>query len=276
MADNLIGNASWLDLAGPADHTWDSIRAFPVRVFLVTEGGHCAVRPAVHVRTVVGAVHHEGIVGDTGIVESLQNGTDVLVMVDHAVCIFSHPASRLPLAFGLHMSPEMHMGEVHPYEERLICFGLSLDEVDRSLGDIVVNRFHSLLCQWPRILDDLLSNLAESWIVCWIVLVRGFGIQDAAWTIPCPERRIFRVVGKFRLFFGVQVIEIAIEFIETVDGRQEFISIAEVILAELAADIAKWLQEFCDCRIFFAKSECRTRQTDFRKPGSQSVLARDK
>jgi hypothetical protein len=53
------------------------------------------------------------------------------------------------------------------------------------------------------------------------------------------ECRILWIIGEFRLFFRVEVIEIAEELIESVDGRQEFIPIAEMVLAELAGRIAE-------------------------------------
>jgi hypothetical protein len=49
---------------------------------------------------------------------------------------------------------------------------------------------------------------------------------------------IFRVIRVFRLFFGIQVIEIAKEFIETVRGRQEFIAIAKVVFTNSLARAA--------------------------------------
>jgi hypothetical protein len=41
-----------------------------------------------------------------------------------------------------------------------------------------------------------------------------------------------------RVFHRVQVIEVAEELVEAVDGRQELIEIAEVVLAELAGGVA--------------------------------------
>src|SRR5438477_12503685 len=41
-----------------------------------------------------------------------------------------------------------------------------------------------------------------------------------------------------RIFHCVEVIEVAEEFVEAVDGRQELIEIAEMVLAELAGGIA--------------------------------------
>ena len=63
-------------------------------------------------------------------------------------------------------------------------------------------------------------------------------MNDAARAKFFSETRIRRIVFILRLVFGVEVIQIAKEFIETVVGRQMFIEIAEMILAELAGDIA--------------------------------------
>ena len=41
-----------------------------------------------------------------------------------------------------------------------------------------------------------------------------------------------------RIFHGIQMIQVAEELIEAVDGGQEFVEIAEVIFAELAGGIA--------------------------------------
>ena len=45
---------------------------------------------------------------------------------------------------------------------------------------------------------------------------------------------LFRIVFAFRLFLGVQVIEIAEEFVEAVHGRQELVAITKMVLSELA------------------------------------------
>ena len=55
------------------------------------------------------------------------------------------------------------------------------------------------------------------------------------------ELRILGIVRQFRFFFRVQVIEIAEEFVETVHGRQVFIPIAEMVLAELPGGVAQRL-----------------------------------
>ena len=51
-----------------------------------------------------------------------------------------------------------------------------------------------------------------------------------------------RVVVHLRLFFGVEVIEVAEELVEAVIGRQHVVEIAEVVLAELAGRVALVLE----------------------------------
>ena len=45
------------------------------------------------------------------------------------------------------------------------------------------------------------------------------------------------------LFLGVQVVEIAEEFVEAVVGRQHVVAVAEVVLAELPGRVTLSLQQ---------------------------------
>ena len=47
-----------------------------------------------------------------------------------------------------------------------------------------------------------------------------------------------RIIRQFRLFLGVQVIEIAVKLVEAVHRRQIFVAVAEVVLAYLRGCIA--------------------------------------
>jgi hypothetical protein len=60
---------------------------------------------------------------------------------------------------------------------------------------------------------------------------------------------LLRVVRVLRVLLGVQVVEVAEELVEAVDGRQELVPVAEVILAELPRRVAVVLQELGDRRI---------------------------
>src|SRR5215469_12032018 len=57
--------------------------------------------------------------------------------------------------------------------------------------------------------------------------------------------------------------------------RQKFISIAEMVLAELAGCIAERLKQVSDRRIFGLKPDCRSRHSDFGQSGAEWVLAAD-
>src|SRR5262249_45783295 len=82
-----------------------------------------------------------------------------------------------------------------------------------------------------------------------------------------------RVIGQFRLFLGIQVVQVAEELVETVDRPQIFIAVAEVVLADLPGRISQWLQELGDGRVFLVEANRSGRQTDFGQAGAQSVLA---
>ena len=85
---------------------------------------------------------------------------------------------------------------------------------------------------------------------------------------------IFRIVRQFRLFLGVEVIEIAVELVEAVHGRQELVAVAEMVLAELAGRIAERLEQFGDRRVFLLQPERGAGQTDLGHAGAQAGLAR--
>ena len=85
-------------------------------------------------------------------------------------------------------------------------------------------------------------------------------MQYTAWPevlLEIRAFRFFRVVLAFRFFLGVQVLEVAEEFVKAVHGRQEFVVVAEVILAELAADVTQRLEQFGDGRVLRLKAEFR-------------------
>ena len=59
-------------------------------------------------------------------------------------------------------------------------------------------------------------------------------MKDAAGPKALLELRVFRVVWVLRLFFGIEVIQVAEELVEAVYCRQELIPITEMVLAKLA------------------------------------------
>jgi hypothetical protein len=86
------------------------------------------------------------------------------------------------------------------------------------------------------------------------------------------EVGILGIVRVFRLFLGIQVIKIAKELVETVNGGQVFVSIAEMVLAELSGDVAKRFQQLGNGRIFFLDTFLGARQSDFQESRAQRAL----
>ena len=106
-------------------------------------------------------------------------------------------------------------------------------------------------------------------------LAVGHAVQHAARAELLLERRILRIVGQLRLFLGVQVIEVAEELVEAVHGRQVFVAVAEVVLAELAGGVAERLQQFGDGRVFRLQADGGAGHADLGQAGADRVLAGD-
>ena len=103
----------------------------------------------------------------------------------------------------------------------------------------------------------------------------GLAVQHAARAELGAERRVLRVVRQFRLFLGVQVVEIAVELVEAVDGGQELVAVAKVVLAELAGGVALRLEQFGNRRVFLLQPQRSARQADLGQAGAQAGLAGD-
>src|SRR5215475_12142744 len=173
-------------------------------------------------RAVVGAIHDKGVVGDAGVVESLQYGTDVFVVIDHHIVVFALPAPRLASALRLYMRTEMHVGEIDPQEERLASLSLPPDEVHGAVSDVVVDRFHALRGQRTGVADRLLADPAKARVDRRVFSVGGLAVQDPAWTKPLVkmwELWCLRIIRQLRLFLGVQMVQIAVELVKAVHRR---------------------------------------------------------
>ena len=100
------------------------------------------------------------------------------------------------------------------------------------------------------------------------------------WMTPRGPNRflnsgILRVVGMLGLLFGVQVIEVAEELVEAVDGRQMLVAVAEMVLAELAGLVAVRLQQLGDGRVLLHQPFVRAGQADLGQAGADRRLAGD-
>ena len=62
------------------------------------------------------------------------------------------------------------------------------------------------------------------------------------------------------------MVEVAEELVEAVAGWQHLVAVAQMVLAELAGDVALRLEQRGDGRVFLLHALGRARQADLRRP----------
>ena len=194
-------------------------------------------------------------------------------MLHHAVGIDAE--TGLALGFGLETRPDVHAARIEPDEERLLVAICAVDEIGRGAKEFLVDRLHALLGERPGVLAFLLAPGAETRIVAWRVGRGRNALHDAARAELRLEGRILRIVRMLRLVLGVEVIEVAEELVEAMHGRQEFVAVAEMVLAELSGRIALRLQQLGDGRILRRQPFLGSRQANLQQPGPQRTLPGD-
>ncbi len=205
-------------------------------------------------RAVVGGVDDDGVLGDTEFVQHIEHRADVLVVVDHRVVILGLPQPRLPTTLRLGVGERVHVGEVAPHEEGVARVVLTLDVVDRGVGDVIVDGFHPLRVQRPGVLDRLLADRAELGVVRFGgLLVERLALEHAARLGQVVQPGIavlVRVIELLRFLLGVEVVQVAEELVEAVHRGQVLVEVAEVVLAELTRRVPERLEQFGDGRVF--------------------------
>ena len=167
----------------------------------------------------------------------------------------------------------MHACTVEPAEERLAGGLLSFHEVDGCGRGLVVDGFHPLLGQRPGIFDGLLADLAEAWIDRGIVAISRLAFQDAARTELGKVAWVLWIVRQFRLFLGIEVVEIAEELIEAIHRGQRRVSITDMVLAELPGGVAKVLEQAANRGIKLAHAHRRAGKTHLGQAAADAMLA---
>src|SRR5262245_43550431 len=138
----------------------------------------------------------------------------------------------------------MHVRGVDPNEERLAGRLLTLNELHRARGDVIVNRLHTFGGEWTGVLAPLTTDAAEARIVGSVILVGCLAIEHAARTEFFSEFGILRIVDVLRLLLRVEVIEVSVKLVKSMHGRQEFVAISKMIFTELPGGVAERLQHF--------------------------------
>ena len=92
----------------------------------------------------------------------------------------------------------------------------------------------------PGVFDLLFADFTEFRVYCRIIHVGRPGVQALARAELLKISRVLLagIIELFRFFLGIEVIKISEPLVEAVDGRQELIAVAKVVLTELAGRVA--------------------------------------
>ena len=134
----------------------------------------------------------------------------------------------------------MHAGRIEPEEEGL-AVGLGLvRELERDGEDFVVHGLHPFRIECAGVLDLLLADLAPARLHGGIILVRRPAMDHVARADLVLEGR--RIVAVRGILHRVQVIEVAEELVEPMHRGEEFVEVAQMVLAELPGGVAHGLE----------------------------------
>ena len=229
-------------MARPAKECRHAEAAFEDRSLGLRERRLTAIGPGKDFGAVVGGEDDDGVVVHAHVLELLHHQTDVVIELGHAGFLFRPAILRVAhrFIFRREMRHDVHARRVEPDEERLVVVLGLVHEIEGKVADFVVHRFHPLGIERAGILDPLLADLAPARHLGRIILVGGPAVNHVARADDVQQ--VLRIVGMRRVFHRIEVIQIAEEFVEAVDGRQELVLVAEVVLAELAGGVAHRFQ----------------------------------
>ena len=130
------------------------------------------------------------------------------------------------------MGEDMHARRVHPAEERFPGLDLPLHKVDGGAGRLVVDRLHPFVRQRAGVLDSACRRCPNAPAPSGHPRRSPSSESRRAAIVLDKVRVVLRPVGALGLLLGVEVVEVAEELVEAVNGRQIFVPVAEMVLAE--------------------------------------------
>ncbi len=158
------------------------------------------------VRTIVGRVDDDGVVGDPHGFQAIEDRTNVFIVLKHARTVAVMPNRELPsffLIFRGHARERVHAVCRKPDEERLLIRAGFVHELESNADRLFVDGFHSLSRERVAILDTLFADLSAAGIDRLVTLVGSPGVQHSAGAVLLLEVRIARVVFVFRFFLVI-------------------------------------------------------------------------
>ena len=233
-----------------------------------------AIGPGEDFGAIVGGEDDDGVVVHAHVLELLHHQADVVIELGHAGFFFRPAILRVAhrFIFRGEMRDDVHARRVEPDEERLaVLLGL-VHEIDGEVANLVVHRFHALGIERAGVLDPLLADLAPARHLRRIVFVGGPAMNHVARADDIQQ--VLRIVGMRRVFHRIEVIQIAEEFVEAMDGRQELVLVAKMVLAELAGGVAHRFQHRRNGHRLGRQADRRAGLADRGHAGADRQLAR--
>jgi len=170
--------------------------------------------------------------GELEFIDQREQLTHMHVVFGHAVVIFVGVRAGEILVLCFYVRAEMHAGRVPPAHPRPACFVLAFNEVLGRRERLLVDGLHPLPCQRARVFDLLLASRQR------LALEYAAGAELLEERLAVGQLQIRGIVAVFRLFLGVEVVQVAQEFVEPVHGGQVCVEVALVILAKLPGGVA--------------------------------------
>jgi hypothetical protein len=84
-----------------------------------------------------------------------------------------------------------------------------------------------------------------------------------------------RIVGLLGLLLGIEVVEVPVELVEAVHGRQELVSVTHVVLADLSGDVTLLPEQLRQRGVLMLQAHRGTRKADGGQPRPHRQLASD-
>ena len=129
----------------------------------------------------------------------------------------------------------MHTGGVKPDEKRFARCVRPLHKIHRCVGKLLICCLHAFTGEGAGVLN----------------LAIGIRVNHTAGSETLAKLGVLGVKVSLGLFFCIQVVEITEKFVEPMVRREEFILVAQMVLAKLSGSEAQRLEPLCDRGVFW-------------------------